>query len=256
MPDVANENNSPPDLDAPLDTESVQSTEEQQVSTETVAAPVVKTPTETVAETIDPATEAAKLLSQNSPLLAQIQTFLPVEEPAAPASTAADTADTVSEQFAFDQAVVDGVVDDPMAFAKHIATTVQERMTQNIQQQRQQVQDQQVQQVQYNQRIHDTFYNAYPALASQKQVVGAVARQLQAQYPTLQTHQLLQLTAQVVQNNGTTETTTQNLGRTTTTQLPSAGPAANLSVGQQLSEVESDIDDALSYAKAGQIDLG
>jgi len=217
-----------------------------------------ETPEQSSPAAQDPTIEAAQLIANNSDLVTQINAMMTQAPPAPqtqeqpPASNAPSPA-TDAEGFQFDDNIVDNVVTDPQAFANHIAQTIFDRMSQTaptiVQQQLEQQMMQQQQMEQQAQQVREYFYGQHPDLVGKEQIVGAVAAQLEQQYPTLNMQQLMHLTAQTLKS--TTNVTEQPLGNETVRPLTTQGLGGNVVQEQDVPEATQDMLEVLKDANAG-----
>ncbi len=241
MPDT-----NPQDLE-PVQNQQVDPKPNDQPAQEPVQEPVQTQPVQTP---VDPAVDAASLIAENTDLITQINSMM--QQPVSPPVPSTPPQASGDDGYKFDDSILDNVIDDPRSFANHIAKTIADSISQQAPMIVQTQLQQQMQAEQYAQQLHDTFYKANPNLVGQEAIVGAVANQLQQQYPTLTDQQLLQLTAQTMNKRASTNVTEQRVANETVIPMQQAGMAGNVSPQPQIPEAQSDMLDMLKDANAGQ----
>ena len=250
------------DLTAPAEDEVVEQTNDTQQEQVTQEATTVEDEkTETVEQQptteVAPEIDAAAIIAENQDLLSQIQTLLPDASPQPQASddASAQQGDGAVE-FGFDKTIVDNMIENPGAFASHIAETIYARIMQDASPMVTQAFQELSAQQQHLMEVRERFYQENPELVGHEAVVGAVATQLANQYPHITEDQLLLLTSNLVKKRfANTSVTEKPLGKETVTPLQSAGNAGNVQTNANLSPEQAELQDLLDFAQNQNLSL-
>jgi len=216
---------------------------------------------EAVPQSPAPVVDAATILANNQDLLNQINGLIapPQETEQTQALSAEPQQGTENQQsvFTFDDSIMDNMLDDPKAYADHIAQVVSAHIAQETPMMIQQTLQAHQQEAQQYQQMADTFYTVNPELVGHEATVQQVAQNLAAQYPGISTDQLLTFTAHMVKSHVTSNqnVTEQPLGNTTQRSLSSVGQSGNVVSQPQVSDQEAEFAATLAFAENNRISL-